>query len=109
MRPLFDVDNVSLVGLVKQPAPGEDTVPEEVIERWLQSLPWHRRWFARFYRALRKLNAGEDPRQVIEALSQGITNKLMHPPTHALNHASEAERNELSAMLTRLYQIPRQE
>ncbi|MBL8689948.1 MAG: hypothetical protein JNL04_12650 [Rhodospirillaceae bacterium] len=25
MRPLFDVDNVSLIGLVKQPAPGEDT------------------------------------------------------------------------------------
>ena len=60
-------------------------------------------------RALRKLTAGEDARQVIEALSQGLTNKLMHPPTHALNHAGEAERAELAAMLTRLYQIPRQE
>lgn len=43
------------------PAPGEDTVPDEVIERWLQSLPWHRRWFARFYRALRKLNPAFPP------------------------------------------------
>ena len=60
-------------------------------------------------RALRKLNTGEDPRRVIEALSQALTNKLMHPPTHALNHASEAERAELAALLTRLYQIPRQD
>ena len=60
-------------------------------------------------RALRKLNTGEDPQRVIEALSQALTNKLMHPPTHALNHASEAERGELAAVLTRLYQIPRQE
>ncbi len=60
-------------------------------------------------RALRKLNTGEDPQRVIEAMSQALTNKLIHPPTHALNHASEAERKELAAMLTRLYQIPRQD
>ena len=60
-------------------------------------------------RALRKLGNGEDPQRVIEALSQALTNKLIHPPTHALNHASEAERGELAALLTRLYQIPRQE
>ena len=45
----------------------------------------------------------------IEALSQALINKLMHPPTHALNHASEEERKDLAALLTRLYQIPRQE
>ena len=44
-----------------------------------------------------------------EALSQALTNKLTHPPTHALNHASASERDELAALLTRLYQIPRQE
>lgn len=60
-------------------------------------------------RALRKLNTGEDPQRVIESLSQALTNKLMHPPTHALNHAGEEERKELAALLTRLYQIPRQE
>lgn len=60
-------------------------------------------------RALRKLNTGEDPQRVLEALSQALTNKLIHPPTHALNHASEEERRELVALLTRLYQIPRQD
>ncbi len=60
-------------------------------------------------RARRKLSTGEDPQRVIEALSQALTNKLIHPPTHALNHASEAERDELAALLTRLYQIPQQE
>lgn len=60
-------------------------------------------------RALRKLGNGEDPQRVIEALSQALTNKLIHPPTHALNHASEEERKDLAALLTRLYQIPRQD
>jgi len=60
-------------------------------------------------RALRKLGRGEDPQRVIEALSQALTNKLIHPPTHALNHAGEDERAELAVLLTRLYQIPRQD
>ena len=60
-------------------------------------------------RALRRLNAGDDPQRVMEALSQALTNKLMHPPTHALNYAGADERRELVALLTRLYQIPRQD
>jgi glutamyl-tRNA reductase len=60
-------------------------------------------------RALRRLNTGEDPQRVLEGLSQALTNKLMHAPTHALNHASAEERKDLAALLTRLYQIPRQE
>jgi glutamyl-tRNA reductase len=60
-------------------------------------------------RALRRLHTGEDPQRVLEALSQALTNKLMHAPTHALNHASAEERKDLAALLTRLYQIPRQE
>ena len=60
-------------------------------------------------RALRRLNAGDDPQRVMEALSQALTNKLMHPPTHALNYAGADERPELVALLTRLYQIPRQD
>ncbi|MEI8033917.1 MAG: glutamyl-tRNA reductase [Betaproteobacteria bacterium] len=60
-------------------------------------------------RALRKLNTGEDPQRVIEALSQALTNKLMHPPTHALNHALSSEQQALAEWLTRLYQIPRPE
>jgi glutamyl-tRNA reductase len=35
--------------------------------------------------ALRALARGEDPAQVVEALSQTLTNKLMHGPTQALS------------------------
>jgi hypothetical protein len=33
----------------------------------------------------------------------------MHPPSHALNHAADDERDELSALISRLYQIQRPE
>jgi glutamyl-tRNA reductase len=36
-------------------------------------------------------------------------NKLLHAPTHALNHASEEERDALLATLSRLYNINRPE
>ena len=36
-------------------------------------------------RALKALERGEDPARVIEALSQALTNKLMHGPTQALS------------------------
>ena len=35
-------------------------------------------------RALKALARGEDPAGVLEALSQGLTNKLLHAPTQAL-------------------------
>jgi glutamyl-tRNA reductase len=35
-------------------------------------------------RALKALSRGEDPAAVLEALSQGLTNKLLHAPTQAL-------------------------
>jgi len=34
-----------------------------------------------------------------------LTNKLLHAPTHALNHASAEERDVLAATLARLYHI----
>lgn len=40
---------------VDAPLRNVDEPDDEVQQRWLQSLPWPRRWFARFYRALRKL------------------------------------------------------
>jgi glutamyl-tRNA reductase len=43
----------------------------------------------------------------MEYLSQALTNKLLHPPTHALNHAGTDEREALAATLARLYQIQR--
>jgi glutamyl-tRNA reductase len=56
-------------------------------------------------RALKALERGEDARKVIERMSETLTNKLMHPPTHALNAASEAEREALLQTLARIYQI----
>lgn len=58
-------------------------------------------------RAQRRLAHGADPQQVIDELSRALTNKFMHPPSHALNHAAEDERDELAAMIARLYQIQR--
>jgi glutamyl-tRNA reductase len=54
-------------------------------------------------RALRHLQRGDDPKQVLEALSQGLVNKLLHAPTQALNEAAAAERRELAALIERLY------
>jgi glutamyl-tRNA reductase len=54
-------------------------------------------------RALRLLQRGDDPRQVLEALSQGLTNKLLHGPTQALNEAPAGEREALAALIERLY------
>ena len=56
-------------------------------------------------RALRLLQKGEDPAKVVEALSQGITNKLMHAPTQALSEAAGEERRALADMLARLFRI----
>jgi glutamyl-tRNA reductase len=60
-------------------------------------------------RAQRSLAKGADPQQVIDELSRALTNKFMHPPSHALNHAADDERDELSALISRLYQIQRPE
>jgi glutamyl-tRNA reductase len=60
-------------------------------------------------RAQRRLARGEDAQQVLDELSRALTNKFMHPPSHALNHAAEDEREELAALISRLYQIQRPE
>ena len=56
-------------------------------------------------RAMRLLARGDDPKQVLESLSQGLTNKLMHAPTQALNEASGDEREGLAAALSRIFRI----
>ena len=60
-------------------------------------------------RALKHLSRGEDPRQVLDFLSHSLTNKLLHPPTHALSHASTEDREELAQWLARLYRLPPQQ
>lgn len=59
--------------------------------------------------ALRQLARGDDPTHVLDALSQSLTNKLMHAPTHALNSASAAERADIAALITRIYRLEQDE
>jgi len=56
-------------------------------------------------RARRALARGENPAAVLDALSHGLANKLMHPPTQALNDASSEERHALAEALARLYRV----
>jgi len=56
-------------------------------------------------RALRRLNQGEAAADLLEQLSRSLTNKLLHPPTHALHHAQESDREQLVKLLERMYLI----
>ncbi|MEW5791540.1 MAG: glutamyl-tRNA reductase [Pseudomonadota bacterium] len=57
-------------------------------------------------RALRHLRQGQDPEQVLEHLSQGLTNKLLHQPTVALRAAGEsADSSGLVAALHMLFDL----
>jgi len=55
-------------------------------------------------RAVRMLARGDDPKAVLEALSHGLTNKLMHAPTEALNQSGEGDES-LKALVARLYHL----
>jgi len=63
---------------------------------------------AELERAIKALERGDDVRKVLERMSESLTNKLMHPPTHALNSAADADREELSRLISRLYRIDRE-
>ena len=54
-------------------------------------------------RALKALQRGEPAAAVLESLSQGLTNKLMHAPTQALGEAGAQERSLLADALGRLF------
>ena len=60
-------------------------------------------------RALKLLARGDDPRSVLEALSHGLTAKLMHGPTQALSGAQEHPGQDgddaTRALLSRLYHL----
>jgi glutamyl-tRNA reductase len=56
-------------------------------------------------RAMRRIAHGDDAAQVVEQLSHALTNKFLHAPTHALNHASDEDREQLVSMLRRLHQL----
>ncbi len=55
--------------------------------------------------AMRMLARGDDPSKVLEALSHGITNKLLHAPTQALNQADGQDREQVADLITRIYHL----
>ncbi len=55
--------------------------------------------------ALKLLERGEDPQRVLEAFSHGLTNKLMHGPTAALNQAEGPQRADVAGLIARIYRL----
>jgi glutamyl-tRNA reductase len=59
-------------------------------------------------RAAKLLARGEDAQRVLEQLSQSLTNKFLHAPTHSLNNAQASERDALLETIARIYQLNKQ-
>ena len=60
---------------------------------------------AELERALRLMAKGEDPHKVLEALSLGLTNKLIHGPTRFLNEAEGAHLGDSIDLVGRLFNL----
>lgn len=56
-------------------------------------------------RALKALEKGDQPEAVLEQLSRGITNKLIHPPTVQMKKASAEGREELLDLTRELFDL----
>jgi len=56
-------------------------------------------------KALKLIQKGESPEKVLEVLSNALTNKFLHAPSHALNLAHGDEHAKLENILKQLYQI----
>ncbi|WP_210397105.1 glutamyl-tRNA reductase [Motiliproteus sediminis] len=56
-------------------------------------------------KALRQLENGRDPQQVMEQLSRGLTNKLLHMPTVQLKNATAQGRTELLELTEELFDL----
>ncbi len=56
-------------------------------------------------KALKLIQKGESPEKALEALSNALTNKFLHAPSHALNQAHGDEHAKLENILKQLYQI----
>lgn len=60
---------------------------------------------AELERALKMLARGDDPQSVLQALSQSLTNKLMHPPTQALTDAGGDDARRVQDLIGRIYAL----
>lgn len=56
-------------------------------------------------KALKQLQNGEDPEKVLAMLSQGLTNKFLHAPSHALNSSKGELHDQIADALKHCYQI----
>jgi len=56
-------------------------------------------------KAHRQLAKGESPEKVLEMLSNSLTNKFLHAPTHALNQMTADEREAYMEIIHRLYHL----
>jgi glutamyl-tRNA reductase len=56
-------------------------------------------------KAQRLLAKGDSPDKVLEALSNSLTNKFLHAPTHALNQMQSDERDAFMEVIHRLYHL----
>ena len=59
-------------------------------------------------RAMRLLAKGDDPCKVLEALSHGLANKLLHGPTRYLSQADGEHKAEVGQLVHQLFNLPRQ-
>ena len=62
---------------------------------------------AEIHKALKMLEGGRAPQQVLEALSQGLINKLLHHPSKMLNSGDETRRAETSRWVETLFDLDR--
>lgn len=56
-------------------------------------------------KALRALETGQDPRQVLQTMARGLTRKLVHEPTVNLRKATADGREEVADWLRELYNL----
>lgn len=56
-------------------------------------------------KALRALAKGEHPEKVLESMSNALTNKFLHAPTHALNQVQGDDRANFLDVVHRLYHL----
>ena len=60
---------------------------------------------AELERARKLLVRGEDPQKVLDALSHGLINKLMHAPTRFLNQSEGEQQADASRILQQLFNL----
>ncbi len=78
---------------------GRELVP--VIRALRDTAERHRRH--EIDKAEKALARGDDPAGVLDSMSQALANKLLHAPTHALNHATRTERDAFVRLIRQLY------